>query len=233
MKRYILITVVFLCATLGVFSQDYEYLSNKNLDFYRNYKMKTGNWKIINSEKDYEGSPYLINEFVKGAIYTNTKQQYTDIPLRYNIFTDEIEFKTPDNQLYAFTNSDIIEKVVFDGFKMVCIPYLAGGKIRKGYFRTIIEGNASLYARHQVLLKEATKGDNYTKGEPTKFIKKPDTYYINVGSSQAKKVGKKKELAAIFPKHIDKIETFIQKNKTKPGKQESLEELVQYYNSLE
>jgi len=39
-------------------------------------------------------------------------------------------------------------------------------------------------------------------------------------------------LIAAFPDNLDKIESFISKNKTKTNKADGLKEVVKYYNSL-
>ena len=50
MKGYILVIIVILTSTIQIFSQGYQ--NRESLDFYRNYKMKAGEWKIIISVED-------------------------------------------------------------------------------------------------------------------------------------------------------------------------------------
>lgn len=47
----------------------------------------------INKEPDIEGTPYLSEEFKLGEVYTKDSILYKG-PLRFNIFSNEIEFKS-------------------------------------------------------------------------------------------------------------------------------------------
>ena len=80
----------------------------------------------IIEEKDIEGSPYLNKEFVEGTIYTNQKNQYNNIPIRYNIYTDELEYRTPDNQILTLATPQIVEKADFGDYSISNIFYLRG-----------------------------------------------------------------------------------------------------------
>ena len=232
MKRYIMSAFFFLIAINFSFSQD-MYQIREAMDFFRTNQLHSGEWKnTLTEENDIKGSPYLNNEFVTGTIYTTTKQKFVDVPLRYNIFNDQMEFKTPENQIMAMAIPEIVETVELGGYKMVYIPYSNAKKIRQGFFRVEVEGDASLYSRSEIVFKKAEKSGAYKEAEPPKFINKPDSYYIRIGMEQAKKVVNKKELLEMFPDHQNEIATFIKKNKIKTGKPESLIKLVQYYNSL-
>jgi len=167
-----------------------------------------------------------------GTIYTTTKQKYIDIPLRYNIFNDELEFKTPEDQIQSMATPEILELAEFGNIKMVYGPFSINKKIRHGFFQVLISGQASLYSRSDILFKEAEQPAAYKDAVPAQFDKKPDTYFIKVGTAEAKKVSNKKELIAIFPNHENEISSFIKKNKIKTNNPEMLGQLVEFYNSL-
>ena len=58
--------------------------------------------KVDRSITNYEGSPYLSEDFVSGEVY-DSKKKFTGLLLRYNIFNDNIEFmqKGTTYALYA------------------------------------------------------------------------------------------------------------------------------------
>ncbi len=63
MKRY-LITVILLLYTISYsFSQEYQI--RQAMDLYRINKVQTGEFKMMLTENDIEGSPYLNDEFIK------------------------------------------------------------------------------------------------------------------------------------------------------------------------
>lgn len=231
MKRYFISVVFFLIAINSSFSQD-MYQIREAMDFFRTNKLSNGDWKNTLTESDVQGSPYLNDEFVNGTIFTTSKLQYNNIPLRYNIYNDQIEFKSPENEIQALATPEIVEALKIGDVKMVYAPYSSFKKIRHGFFRVEEEGKTSLYSREGIIFKKAEAPGGYKDAEPPKFINKPLSYYIRVGMEEAKKVGNKKDIVKIFPDHKNEITAFIKKNKTKPNKPESLKKLVQYYNSL-
>ena len=230
MKRYFLMVIIFLTTITFSFSQEYQIRAA--MDLYRINKVQSGEWKGTLSENDIKGSPYLNDEFINGTIFTTSKYQFVDVPLRYNIYNDELEFKTPTNEVQALATPEIVETVEFGDYKMVYIPYSNTKKIRNGFFMVEVEGDATLYSRKEIIFKKAEEPGAYKDAEPAKFVKKSDSYYIRVGLKEAKKVGSKKEIVEIFPDHNDKISSFIKKKKVKSSKPEKLKELVRYYNSL-
>jgi len=225
-------TLFLILSSFIVSYSQASYQIAQAVDFFRLNKMQSGDWSKSLSESDIEGTPYLNDDFIEGTIYTTSKFQYEEVPLRYNIFNDNLEFKTPEDQVLAVAAPEIIERVQLGDDVMIYGPYSNAKKIRRGFFKVLEEGKASLYARQNVLFSDPVEPGAYKEAEPAKFTRKPDSYYIRIGNEQAKLVSNKKELLAAFPDHSDKIASFIKKNKVKPTKPEKLLALVQYYNSL-
>lgn len=202
------------------------------LDFYINNKFVEGDRANILTEKDIQGSPYLNDEFVNGTIYTVQKMQYNGIPLRYNIYNDNLEFKTQNNEIQELAEPGIVQKAIFGDAQMVYLPYTQGNKINKGFFLILEEGKAALYAKPGVLYKKPTQQAAYKEAESAKFVKKTDEYYIRIGVENAVLIKSKKDLISVFPDNKEKIEKFIDQNKVNPNKAENLREVVRFYNSL-
>ena len=233
MKHYIL-TLLFILGFAGISSAQYQlnYEIREAVDFYRSNKFIDGSMKSELTEKDIQGSPYLNDEFVNGTIFTVQMLKYSDIPLRFNIYNDDLEFKTPTGEVMALSAPEILEKAEFGNMQMVYSPYSQTNKIKKGFFVVLEQGKASLYSKPGIVFQEPTEPAAYKEAEPAKFVRKADEYYIRIGAEQAILIGNKKELIAAFPDNQDKIESFINKNKIKTNKPESLKEVVRFYNSL-
>ncbi len=233
MKIYILTSILIFGLVYQSFSQfGISYETRQALELYNTNKFTSGNTKSTLTEVDYEGSPYLMDGFINGTIYTNQKFQYEEIPMRYNIFNDELEFKTPTDEIFALATPEIVERAVIGDTILTYMSYLQSNKIKKGFFVVLKEGKASLYAKPDVTYKNATPPAAYKDPEPAKFLKKSDDYYISVGSEPAQIINNKKDLFSAFPENQEKIEKYISKNKTKTNNPEKLKELVEYYNSL-
>jgi hypothetical protein len=232
--KYYFLTFIFILALAGFsFGQvSLSYEIQETIDFYQANKFITGETRNVLTENNIKGSPYLNNEFETGTIFTVQKKQYVGIPLRYNIYNDDLEFKNPADEIQALATPEIVEKAVIGDTHLTYLPYLQANKTKKGFFIVLEEGKASVYSKPGILFKERTEPGAYKEPEPPKFVRKSDEYYIRIGVEQAVLIKSKKELIAAFPDNQDKIESFIDKNKIKTGKPEGLKEVVHYYNSL-
>lgn len=229
---FILFSASMVFAQTGSYSKD-SYKILHQMDFFNTYKAGRGDVKTVLEQNDIKGTPFLNDDFIKGTIYTASEQKYVDLPLRYNIYNDELEFKTPEGEVLALGTPDIIEAVEYGNFVMVYLPYTDNTKVKKGYFKVIHPGDVSLFSKYVVAFKEAGEPNAYDNAKPAEFARRPDVYYIKIGEAQAKKVGSKKELLAAFPKHQKEVADFVKKNKVKSSNPDKLKSLISYYNTLQ
>ena len=224
--------LILICLFSEMLSAQVNYELKQRMDLINLDKTLRGNYESLLEKVNIKGSPYLEDNFTKGSIYTKEKTMYIDVPIRYNIYFDQIEFKANDNTVQAMGTPEMIEKVKFKNYKMVYIPFSVSKEIRQGFFLVLEEGKSSLYVKLRVSLQNPAKPLGYKDAQPAEFIRRPDAYYIRVGGSCAIEVRNKRDLLEIFPDHQKQLEAFIKKHKVKPNKPETLKELVQYYNSL-
>lgn len=231
MKTFYTIVFIFFLFVKASFSQT-VYDLKEAIDLFKTNRLLNGEYNAMLSENDIQGSPYLNDEFISGSVYTTSKTQYANVLLRYNIYNDQIEFKTAENNIQALAAPETVELVEFGDYKLEYIPYALSKKIRRGFFELLEKGAASLYKKPQVFFKDATQPGAYKEAEPAAFVRKADEYFIRIGLNEAQLVGNKKDLIAIFPDNQDKIEAFIKNKKIKTNNSEDLKELVKFYNSL-
>jgi len=160
------------------------------------------------------------------------KTQYKDVPLRYNLYNDDLEFKNPAGEILALAQPEIVEYAVFGDNLLVYSNYLSGTKPKKGFLVLIEDGKAKLLSKVSVLYQEPTQPGAYQEAGPAKFVRRADESFIRVGEEMALTVSNKKSVLEAFPDNRDKIEDFISKNKIKLNKLEGLAEVVKFYNSL-
>lgn len=232
MKTKIIFFLFLTVTVITSHAQQIEYKVRELNSFIQTQKIVSGDWKNELSETEIEGSAYLNEEFTNGTVYTKQNSKYVDVPLRYNAYNDEMEFKNYNDEILAIAAPESIEKIEMGELTFIYIPYRSGNKTLNGYFESVISGNVSLYIRHEIVFIEAQKAGAYKDPKPPKFIKNPTEYYIQIGTEGANLVKSKKNILKILTDHKDEINAFIKKNNTKTNNIDSLAELVKYYNTL-
>jgi hypothetical protein len=231
MKKLLAVfTAVFAIASSGY--AQYNYNAIPVMDYFRVEQMTEESLSKVLNENDIQGSPYLNNEFCTGTVYTTSKQKIVDIQLRYNIYNDDLEFKSPDGKILAIDNPENVEMADFCDYQMVYLPYLNRRNEKKAFFKVLEEGELSLYAKPDVFFQREQKGDGIRADKPAEFVEKPDILYLKISDRPAVEVGNKKDILEIIPHHKKEIRDYIRQQKIKPSSAENLKKLVHYYNSL-
>ncbi len=235
MKRLLFVLIFAALGAGSVFSQISPslYEVKRAMDLMNINKALRNESHSVFTDPDIEGSPYLNDDFIEGSVYTNSKTQYEGVPLRYNIYSDEIEFRSDNGQVMVLAAPEVLGKVEFGDYQFEYIFYQILNKSRRGYFAVLEKGKASLYSRSQINFTEAKKPAAYQDAQSAKFTKMAEIYFVSVDKEAAKPVSKPKSLQEVFPDHKTEIAAFIKKNRVKTNNPESLKELVRYYNSLE
>ncbi len=223
--------LLFLVLSVAVSHAQTEYKLRQLMDFL-NTKMTREEWNKNPDQSNFKGSPYLEDDFTEGTVYTVQKDKYVDVPMRYNIYNDDVEFKNTSGKVLAIAKPDEIEKVEIGNHQLFYIPYVITKKVKQGYLELVEGGNASLFIKHSVIFKDAEAPGAYKEAEPAQFVTMADEFYIRIGEEAAEMITNKKDLIEIFADHKNEIETYIKKHKIKTNKVDSLSELVKYYNSL-
>lgn len=229
--RFLYLPLLMMFINVNLYAQTtYEIL--QAVDFFNINKLESGDWKRILTESDIEGSPYLDDEFVEGSVFMTSKVQFVGLPLRYNIFNDQVEFRTEDETVQVLSVPEVIEKVEFGQTTLEYSVYSNLNKIKRGFFVVLEKGKATLYSRPRVNFEDAKKAAAYSDAKPPRFIKRPDEYYIRLGKEPAELIARKKDLEGLFTDHEKEMLEFLNNNKINTNRPEDLVKVVQYYNSL-
>lgn len=181
----------------------------------------------------YDGSPYRYDEFLYGEIWYNHEWKFINIPLRYNIMFDEVEYKRPDKETVFSLNADTL-------FDMIYIPedtfvvalYEKEDKIVPGYFKTIIDGNLTLLGKLEVEFMEATAETTHKMAMDARFVNKPNQYYVKKEGQPAEYVKNVKKLINYLEEHAEELSVYVKEHKLSHKRENDLKQLVDYYNSL-
>ena len=177
-------------------------------DEYIKYRDKTMSYSL---PKDYHGSPYFNDNFVLGNVYKGNELLAEDIPLRYNIFSNEIEVKESlekgDEDAKPLTkSSEIFVKI--DDTIIILVPF--NGKDEDGsYFQVLFEG------------------------KKISFLTDKTTFFLQTKSGKMYELPKaKNKKLLVFGKYKEYLQEFARKNNLNLNKEEDLKKLIVHYDSL-
>jgi hypothetical protein len=181
-----------------------------------------------------EGSPYDHEEFIKGDIYYDVNWRYPGIPLRYNIFNDNMEIR-PEGQdkVYAIDPEKRIRKITVQEDTFVVAEYELKRNLVPGYFKELAHGKVDLLAKPQVDFKEKEVDKGFVEPRPDRFVRMQDEYYIRKNGGTAEKLPGLKKLIEFIGDHQKELEDYAKEKKISGGNIEELIEFISYYNALE
>ncbi|HRZ97029.1 MAG TPA: hypothetical protein P5084_05695 [Paludibacter sp.] len=225
MKICRLFFVLILVSSSSVLFGQSGQLNNPFVDKY--YFYKSFESRKAFTYKDIVGSPYLNNEFVEGTF--NFKDTVpVKIPLRYNIFRDEIEYQE-DGINYVVGNPQALNSVSIGESVLVYLPFIEKG----GYYEVNEMGKCTLLQKRLVKLKPAEEPKAIVGvAIPAEFVRKFDVYYLVVNETKSYKIKNMKSVLTALNDQQSKLKDFIKKEKINNVKKNNLIKIVKYYNSL-
>ena len=187
--------------------------------------------KVDRSITNYDGSPYLSEEFVSGEVH-DSKKKFTGLLLRYNIFNDNIEFMQKGTT-YALYAEPRIVKVLLGNEVYVVENYETKGKITPGYFARLDSGKVTLLVKKIVRFTEEQEPKALqAAATPAKFTRVADVFYYRIGNAETSKVGSLKSFIDSLPDKKEDVSNYAKKEKLGTKNESDLVKLVKYYNSL-
>lgn len=227
MKKFIYLLLFLFLMSGNLFSQ---VITIQSLDeFYTNQTLE----KSMNGHSvDYsvfKGSPFVNEQFVKGDILTTSNTKYVGIPLRYNIYSDAIEFEGKNKSAFEFEKS-IIKSVTIDTTEYIYKPYGSNNNINRSFFEVLLRGKATLLKKYNVRFEKEQPAKPFSDPVPAQFITSKPDFYVAFGESEARKIFALKDFIKIFPDKQSELQQYIKTNRLKLGNQEDLIKIIQYYN---
>lgn len=179
------------------------------------------------SSTNYEGTPYLVKDFVLGKLTIDNDKVF-NVSLRYNAYTDEFEMKDSKQAIVAvLKKSNIVVEILSTRYKL----FDYGGKLR--YFTVLnTEGTTQLLKRDIKKFFKAKDAQNgYSSSKPARFVLKSEFFFKKSNSIRQINLNKKTILAALNEKAA-KLKKFIKTNKLKLKNEDEVIKLINYYNSI-
>ena len=182
-------------------------------------------------EKEYDGSPYLNENFVAGDLFYDGKYWFKDIPLRYNIYHDEMEL-SDKGTAYAIAPTHLIDQVIISTDTFVVDSIQSGSNKIKGFFKLLLKGKVSLLLKMNVGLLPGQSAKLYNDATPPKFTRDKNIIYASIGKDQPQKFRNINELIAIINDKQKLLSEYIKMNKLSSKNTKDFIKLASYYNSL-
>lgn len=225
------VTLLFLTITISFSFVQSQPVKNRTFDEFYSRKIIESNFSGNSLDlSSIQGSPFLNNDFQSGSIVTTSNTSFDDVPIRYNIFNDEMEFRGNDNNSYYFEKSTI-KSLQIGNIEFIYKAYSNKNSIGRSYFEVLTKGAVTLLKRYHVRFEEGQPAKAFADPTPAKFNTLEPDYYIEIGEQEAIRFSNLKNLLEILPSKKSEIEKFTKSNKLKTGNQADLIKIIEFYNS--
>ena len=189
------------------------------------YTLQSSSGKTLNYD-DILGTPYPDKNFMKAKISGTTEEQ---IPIRYNSYNDEIEFKK-DDKVLALPKKTEYTRIEATSPKITFVLLDTSDEL-SGYFYELVNGKNGLYKKIKTKFIDFIPAPNgYSSDKPANFKTLDPVYYIKTDKSFIKKPKNSKEIIEQFPDKKENLSAFFKSNKIKFDKEEDLIKLVTFLN---
>jgi len=177
----------------------------------------------------YEGTPYLFERFSGADIVLNAGQGYEDVPMNYNIYSDDFEYMI-DNVSYVLGNNDIVSLISINDRNFCYMTYTYNSAQIKGYLELIADGDFRFFKKHRVIYTESQPTTGYKEAQPPRFSPRSPDYFIELNNNEVVYFNKLNDLADLIPEEGDRIKDYIKGNKLKARKEEDIIEIADFIN---
>lgn len=177
---------------------------------------------------DYDriaGSPYYSDGFVN-SILSLLNGDSALLPLRYDLFQDEIEFKK-DDKIYWLYKKDI-KTIIYEN-EVLVVSAVNEDTSKLGYFFLENPGKYALYVKKSVAYKPYTPPKPYGDPVPERFEKVADVFYLKKEDMPALSFRTKKALSGILIDNKAALD-YIKNEKIKVDDPDDLQKLFNFLN---
>ena len=225
MKKIILTTIVLTSLNSLSFGQQTLSVNGTTgvQSVFDGIKSTTG--KTFKYDEIAGASPYLNKEFANAKVAEN----YEQVPVRYNSYSDEVEFKK-NNEIQVLPKTSDFSRIEISSPKQTIVMLETSDDL-SGYFIELVNGKNSLYKKIKTKFTDVVPAANsYASERPANFRTLDPVYYIKTDKGFIKKPRNQKEIIEQFPDKKDNLTAFFKSNKIKFDKDEDLVKLVTFLN---
>ncbi len=241
-KKLILLSVIVSCA-IPAFAQD------RNTPIGSGAKTNIESLSNVGVGKTYDnryegtkGSPFLLDEFVKADIKLMGNVVLKSIPVKYNVFDNNVVYTDAKGALLAF-GANQVEQLSFNNPKTgtdVVLRKLEGletanPKAADKLVAFLFDGNATKFTvlHAKDLIKADYKGSSYSSGRTYDEFYDKNEYYLKSKNGKVEKVKlNKKSLLNSLADKEGEIKSYISKEKIDATTEAGWIKVLAYYDKL-
>lgn len=229
------LTVFALTISLFSFGQGYLNAGSNEVekvkDMQKFMSALSINRNVSSKEANIEGSAYLNELFINGVVALTNGTSYTDIPLRYNAYNEEIEFSDNNGNQFNINNPENIREVTIGESKFIYTYCSNLKKENKKIFAEVLaEGKISLLKHYRIKYMPAKEAESYKAPQPPRFALAPSEYLIKNSEGLTLIFKNKKELLMLLSDKSKEISDLIKQQKLSINDEKDLATIIGYYN---
>ncbi len=184
----------------------------------------------VSTFDEYDGSIYMKMRYKESSVI-DEKSGAFDAKLKYNIFTDALEYNQGSKYFEVIKSPTVHARIDGDYFYF-CNFKSTRGLNREGYY-VLVELNDKyrIYKRFTLKIIEPTQ-NTLTQVAEAGQLKMTTTYFVEEEGTIMELPMNKKEMLAIFSDKESELKVYLKKEKIRLRKEEDLIRLVARYNAL-
>ncbi len=176
---------------------------------------------------------YANSQFIHGSIYENGEKVATNLPMRYNAYTDDIEvkLKSSDEDFQPLKkNTNLSVKTPLDYYIYILDN---GNKERSGYFNVLVDGdNYKLYKKITVSFEPIVKARTSYESDVPPSFKQTVFYYLVQNGNLTVLPNRKRQILDLLVKEKSGMKDYLKRSDLDVRKEGDLIEAVTHLNSL-
>lgn len=222
--------LLFIALAFTITGQTYEIKDLNDLSA----QFKLGGTDISlddTSQQKYEGSPFFNKDFITGEVVINDSIRYQNIPLRYNIYSDKIQFKNNQGRILEFNTASYRYLFTIENHRFINKEYIRYKTKETGILEILAEGKIKLYKKYSVDFLPATKEAGFKAAEPNRFNPLSDKYFITIDDNIPEGVNLSKSLLNQLKEFKPDVEEYAKSQKIKLRSEQDLIRLIEYCNN--
>ena len=177
-----------------------------------------------NQMKKSKMNYFLDQEWKGGVIFTKDSLTINNYLFRYNIYTDQIEYRT-------VVNPNDVKVISIGTNKFIFTEYFDEDSIKnKGYFELIENGECKLLLRRNIKYSEGRDDIDAYGSSSTTNVK--ESLYIKKGNAPAIFIDKTKESIKNIFSDKPEMDKYIDKKFILFLSKKALQDIVNYYNKI-
>ena len=229
MKKILLLTLICVCSHVA-FSQAHTIRDLNSL--YDQYIFEKSKNRNLDASRyaGIAGSPFLNEEFINGQVIINDTIQIINVPLRYNIYTDKIEFTDAEGTVLEANTTGKNFVFLISDHQFLIRRYQNQGKTEFGFLELLVDGNIKLYKKYTVEFQEAVRAMGYQDPRPNKFVRHNDTFLIAIGDEIPEAVIRRRDLLTQLRQSGHYIDQYLKNNSLRMSAEETIVSLIRYCN---